>query len=335
MSYSILLQCLLFFAVAQTSSVTTSEHTDIQNKVISVDNNTNQSCTLLHQNIFATSEQPSCSNFESKSCREQVSPVDLLNDDLLLSSSEPDDSENDKNYEPSPEESSETESDTGSPQNNRNADNILDNPVRVVKSVSGSEVTNRKVLNKTVIRQQGRKRVRNPSQWLSNKRKASYAAGKAYISKKGKNVQDRVMKPPCSCRLCCYEKITEIEKMEIFRSYWDAQKSNDMKRQFIRSCIETKPIARPRSRQGAKSKTNSLTYRFVMNQRVVRVCKVMFLNTLCISNTVVITSLKKEKLGGLVEPDQRGKHTPSNKTAQVVIDNVINHINSFPTYDSH
>lgn len=41
--------------------------------------------------------------------------------------------------------------------------------------------------------------------WICNKRVLCHAAGQEYISKKGKHVPAKKMKPPCSCRLKCYE----------------------------------------------------------------------------------------------------------------------------------
>ena len=61
----------------------------------------------------------------------------------------------------------------------------------------------------------------------------------------------------------------------------------------------------------------------------------MLLNTLSISNTVVINALKKDKAGGLMEPDQRGKHIPGTKTPEIVSDTIQKHTSSFPTYCSH
>lgn len=65
------------------------------------------------------------------------------------------------------------------------------------------------------------------------------------------------------------------------------------------------------------------------------VCKVMFLNTISISTTVVINAIKKQEHGRLVEIDKRGQQTPSNKTPIEIHENVIPHINSVPKYISH
>lgn len=61
----------------------------------------------------------------------------------------------------------------------------------------------------------------------------------------------------------------------------------------------------------------------------------MFENTLCISNKVVINALKETETGGIVKQDERGKHTPTNKTPLETFENVKQHISSFLQYESH
>ena len=61
----------------------------------------------------------------------------------------------------------------------------------------------------------------------------------------------------------------------------------------------------------------------------------MFLNTLSISNMVVVNIFKNIEPGGIVKTDQRGRQTPSNKTPDETIESVKKHISSFPHYESH
>ena len=64
-----------------------------------------------------------------------------------------------------------------------------------------------------------------------------------------------------------------------------------------------------------------------------RVCKSMFLKTLCIDSARVHTALQKAESGNLV--DQRGRHTAWNKLDETDTEFVKTHIASFPTYKSH
>lgn len=193
----------------------------------------------------------------------------------------------------------------------------------------------RKVKQKTSIKQSGRKRVRHKEKWQSSIRKECYASGQAYTSKKGKEVSARQMKDACKCRMKCFEKISEDERQNIFRTYWNKEKSVDTKRQYIRSCIEVKDTQRNRSRDSVRTKNNTLVYSFVVRNVTIKVCKKMFLNTLAISNTVVVNTLKKGQDGGMVEEDKRGKHIPGNKTPGNIRLNVKQHIDSIPAYESH
>uniref|UniRef100_A0A6P7GVH8 Uncharacterized protein LOC114347223 isoform X2 n=1 Tax=Diabrotica virgifera virgifera TaxID=50390 RepID=A0A6P7GVH8_DIAVI len=195
----------------------------------------------------------------------------------------------------------------------------------------------RKVKYKSICTQIGRKRVVHTSEWACNIQKRKYSAGEEYVSKKGKVVPARIMKPPCSCRLKCFEKLLQNNRQEIFNAYWSQDKGTDIKRQFIFSCLEKHSTVRSRKRDPAsnKSKENTLHYYFTTNGTRIRVCKLMFLNTLSISNTVVVNVLKNIKPGGIVKSDQRGKQIPANKTHEDTIESVIRHISSFPTYCSH
>ena len=70
-------------------------------------------------------------------------------------------------------------------------------------------------ITKTSVEKGSKKRVRNTSTWFFNKHKASYFAGKEYISKKGKTVSDRFMKTPCSWRMKCSDKLCENDILDI------------------------------------------------------------------------------------------------------------------------
>lgn len=60
----------------------------------------------------------------------------------------------------------------------------------------------------------------------------------------------------------------------------------------------------------------------------------MFLNTMYISN-IIVNILKKQSTWGSVQLDQRNKHTPSYKTTDDTVENVIQHILTISTYESH
>ena len=92
---------------------------------------------------------------------------------------------------------------------------------------------------------------------------------------------------------------------------------------------------RPRdhSRDGKRQKTN--IYSFLVNGKKVTICRTMFLNTLSVSEQFVKTAHLKGGNTGLVVGDQRGKHSPANKSDESMIDDVKKHIGKYPAYCSH
>ncbi|KAF2893968.1 hypothetical protein ILUMI_12204, partial [Ignelater luminosus] len=99
----------------------------------------------------------------------------------------------------------------------------------------------------------------------------------------------------------------------------------------------SRPISR--KRPGDKSKENqrkqSITYTFEVNGDLGKVCKIFFLNTLGISETVVKNALEKRNFAGFTAPGMREKHTPKNKLPETVKDSIAMHIRSFLEYNSH
>lgn len=61
----------------------------------------------------------------------------------------------------------------------------------------------------------------------------------------------------------------------------------------------------------------------------------MFLNTLAISNTLVVNSLNNREPGSAVKIDRRGTNIPTNKTPEQSIEIVVQHISFIPCYASH
>lgn len=103
-----------------------------------------------------------------------------------------------------------------------------------------------------------------------------------------------------------------------------------MKRKVIVSCLNSIPIERARKRQNVhnKAKNNTIQYSFTVNSNKIKLCKLTFLNTLAVSNTVVVNCLKNCQSGGAVKLDQRGESTPTNKIPQNCIDNIVQYISA-------
>ena len=81
----------------------------------------------------------------------------------------------------------------------------------------------------------------------------------------------------------------------------------------------------------------STCYHKNSNGRVsTRICKVAFLRMHCVSNGRLDRALKGQiQSGGTPHADQRGHHSPPNKTSDEDLKFVREHTNSVPKYQSH
>lgn len=68
-----------------------------------------------------------------------------------------------------------------------------------------------------------------------------------------------------------------------------------------------------------------------------KVCKGCFVSTLDETNKFISLAMKNKSMttSGTTQLDKQGKHTPLNKHSQSKIGDVIQHINSYPAYESH
>ncbi|VEN34042.1 unnamed protein product [Callosobruchus maculatus] len=189
-------------------------------------------------------------------------------------------------------------------------------------------------------KQRSRKRRSVPEKWKKNERKKKRHSGLEHRTQKEKKlVKRKIVKPPCSitCKLKCWEKISEEERKKIHRQYWTDQKSIDMKRQFIASHVQQIPVVRRRERNYERELRRKHTNRYSSEQdrKQATLCKKFFLITLSISQQTVDTAIEKKRDGGLLSPDKRGKHIPSNKVPAEVRNLIREHISLFPAYESH
>lgn len=186
-----------------------------------------------------------------------------------------------------------------------------------------------------------RKRTKHIETWQSTKRSKATLRGAEHTTKSGKQIVAKAIKSGCGpCRKNCTEIISENTRKEIFKQYWSEEKTWDIKRQFVRSHVESKPTERRRPKDNSRnSKKQTINYFFEIESegstKKVYVCKTYFLNTLGISETVVRNALKKQVSGGFVSRDMRGRHVPRNKLHEEVLNGVRAHIQSFPCYESH
>lgn len=164
--------------------------------------------------------------------------------------------------------------------------------------------------------------------------------GGKYVSTFTKQcVQEKVLKPQCNKQCDKFRKecskITDIERETIFKDFYktgDLQLQREYINRYVR--INKTKVKTIKSREWRRS--NTYSYYFPKAQTEIPVCKLMFLNTLSVSEKVVRTALAKRKISGVIEKEKRRRRQQS----QIERDNKIRtlitqHINRFPRVESH
>ncbi|ESP01684.1 hypothetical protein LOTGIDRAFT_176440 [Lottia gigantea] len=236
---------------------------------------------------------------------------------VLDSEDEFDDSDQDPDFTPN----SEVNSDTDQPQN-------IIFPVEQNKTLDADRTP---CLERE---SRSRKRKRDPSTWKRNVKRNLFNSGKygRPTSASGHADTERQLGPVCgqSCRLQCCTKISQIDRMNIFKSFW-GMNNHQRRRDFVVS--HAKRFGKKRNINKAESRRkHSIYYYLPVNEVDTRVCKKMFLNTLDISDFMVKYNLDRCS-AGIIQPPQPKE--PANKTPLEMKEEVINHIKSFPKIDSH
>lgn len=185
-----------------------------------------------------------------------------------------------------------------------------------------------------------KKRKRNTEKWQKNLAKKARLQGKSYVSKvakKKKDVEARSLKPSCTCRAKCFEKLSNEVRQSIFDNFWSECNNWEQRRQYVADRV-TKTIklrTRVNSSFEVDKRKFNYNYSLKVNDNIINVCKVMFLNTLSIGEKYVKITVNKKNESGMTENDRRGRHVPSNKTNPVVVESVKDHISLYPSYESH
>lgn len=174
-----------------------------------------------------------------------------------------------------------------------------------------------------------------------NKKKIAHAQrteGKAYVSSTSKKpMPPKLMKPRCDTQKCKQECsiITEEQRQKIFDAFYGT-KSLQLQREFIARHVTTHDTKRKRTSNAVSRRTRTFTYRLTNANRLITVCKTMFLNTLGISEKTMRTSLNKLTEEGIVLPDARGgRHVTLLEKDSATRSAVLDHIQLFPRMESH
>ncbi|XP_067207193.1 uncharacterized protein [Linepithema humile] len=188
--------------------------------------------------------------------------------------------------------------------------------------------------------QESIKRTKHPENWKVNVKKNARLKGEEYIGVGGKIVAAKKMGRPCVCRMQCTNKIDEKEREELHKVFWKTY-TWQQRKQYIALSVKESPKQRTRlrnvqSEHSSRRRQVTFTYSLMLKGKFITVCKSMFLSTFAVSEKFVRHVMEKKRIspGGIIGPDQRGRHTPKTKKSEDVKDRVREHIKSFPTEKS-
>lgn len=212
---------------------------------------------------------------------------------------------------------------------------------KIISEVTQSPNINSNQASPTpLVRNRGRKRMRNYEEWGEVKRKRLTNEGKRYCSKRGRVIPEKEMRPACCCRYKCKDKISEENRKDIFKKFWAL---GDRAKQWIHIAKYTKKEHKKRTYFARPGKNNrTYTYKYFLpkienqSHTTIEVCKVMFLNTLGITERMTRTAWKKYDGTTYFAKDMRGYHSNHKKVVdERMIASVCEHVKSFAPVESH
>lgn len=186
----------------------------------------------------------------------------------------------------------------------------------------------------------GVKRKKNPEKWQRNIRKNANLAGVSHIRQDGTIKAAKAMREICSsCRLKCYERITEVVRQQFYMRYYSLSSSGE-KYSFLLKFTRT-----TEKKRNNKENRRSFTRTYFIGtgdyengaEKTVNVCKTTFFNTLGITDQSLRTAYDKLKTGNEGNlRDLRGTvMSPISDLKQLRKSYVLAHMKSFPLMESH
>ena len=125
----------------------------------------------------------------------------------------------------------------------------------------------------------GRKRFRSIDTWKRKRMKQLKDSGKEYKScYTNKDVRERVIGPPCTCKQACFDKIGGMQNVsKIFISFWNIGEYNKQTA-YLQKFISRKEVSRSRVKDKIGRRKNTLKYSVMVNDVEYKVCKIAFMS---------------------------------------------------------
>lgn len=156
------------------------------------------------------------------------------------------------------------------------------------------------------------------------------------------NLQSHSAGENCNCRMKCFDKITPESRSIILKEF-NMMDSHDKQNAYLSGLISLLPIIRRRPRKPEnEAKFHEATYKYRVRAKIdealqdVQVCRKAFMSLHGIGKKKIEYLVKSLKLDGTIQTDKRGKHhNRPHKLSDECVNNIRNHIKSFPSRNSH
>ncbi|XP_071056373.1 uncharacterized protein [Onthophagus taurus] len=141
----------------------------------------------------------------------------------------------------------------------------------------------------------------------------------------------------CNCRLNCFHKISLADRQKLFDNF-NKLPSKDLQDSYLCLFITVTDVARKRQRMDQQFKPKSISCKFTVKDGVknFQICKNALLAIHGIKKGRIDRIINHLKNNATPPTDLRGRHyNRPNKISQDIVDQIHNHILSFPKYKSH
>ena len=181
----------------------------------------------------------------------------------------------------------------------------------------------------------GRKRIRNPDNWMQTIAKKNRQQGKEYVSvKTKKTVAARQPGPLCKDR--CLLKVPDECRQEIFKKCWEIG-SYDARLNYYNSCVSERPFKRKYTTKATSIRPAEVVYSVKSKDKRYEICRSGFqsIHGMTSKEMQVFLRKRKDSPTGAIPADRRGRHEPQGKIKGVQLERVHEHIKLLSVTTSH
>ena len=191
---------------------------------------------------------------------------------------------------------------------------------------------------KQSVGKDSRKRCRRENSWKRNLRRNARTHGQPYTSVTGQRIEGKqALLEGClcgpKCRLKCSTRFCTEDRNDVFSNFYSL--SSDSQNVYLRSCFRaSKPQVAMANAQ--KHRSVSFKYFITISGQERQVCKKALQALLQVGKGKLDYMGSRLCQGNADVPSQQGKHSNRpTKTSEVQVDQVIEHIQMFPSESSH